>query len=140
MSLKVVRSSPDAYLPTRGSEKAAGLDLYTPRNVIVPARRRLIIPLDICIELPENTFGHVLPRSGLAVKQGIHVGAGVIDEDYRGNVGVLLFNLSDYDVEFKKGERIAQLVIKKYESVTVEEHADLSSTVRSGKGFGSSGL
>ena len=140
MSLKVVRSSPDAYLPTRGSEKAAGLDLYTPRNVIVPARGRTIIPLDICIELPENTFGHVLPRSGLAVKQGIHVGAGVIDEDYRGNVGVLLFNLSDNDVEFKKGERIAQLVIKKYESVTVEEHAHLSSTVRSGQGFGSSGL
>lgn len=140
MSLKVVRSSPDAYLPTRGSEKAAGLDLYTPHNVIVPARGRTLVPLDICIELPKNTFGHVLPRSGLAVKQGIHVGAGVIDEDYRGNVGVLLFNLSDNDVEFKKGDRIAQLVIKKYESVPVEEHDDLSSTVRNERGFGSSGL
>lgn len=137
--LRVSLLSELATLPTRGSDFAAGLDLYTPRDFVIPAHERLLVPLDIAIQLPKNTFGHVLPRSGLAVKKAIHVGAGVIDEDYRGNVGVLLFNLSNETVTFSKGDRIAQLVVKPYVSVQVENVDELDESERNHGGFGSSG-
>jgi dUTP pyrophosphatase len=139
--LRVSLLSDLATLPTRGSDFAAGLDLYTPREVVVSAHDRVLVPLDIAIQLPKHTFGHVLPRSGLAVKKGIHVGAGVIDEDYRGNVGVLLFNLSNETVTFSKGDRIAQLVVKPYVPVEIEQvdESKLDESDRNQGGFGSSG-
>jgi dUTP pyrophosphatase len=140
MSLLVQKLSDSALLPTRGSEKSAGLDLYSPVSGVIQPRQRLLVPLDISIQLPKGTYGHVLPRSGLAVKNGIHVGAGVIDQDYRGNVGVLLFNISDTEFSFKAGDRIAQLVIKSYEHVIVEEVSFVDDTERGQKGYGSSGL
>ena len=139
--LRVSLLSELATLPTRGSDFAAGLDLYTPRDVVIPAGERVLVPLDIAIQLPKHTFGHVLPRSGLAVKKGIHIGAGVIDEDYRGNVGVLLFNLSNETVTCSKGDRIAQLVVKPYIGVEVEkvDENQLDHSGRNHGGFGSSG-
>ena len=137
--LSVTKLSEDAFLPTYGSEYAAGLDLYSTKDVLVLPGERVLVPLDIAIELPKNTYGHILPRSGLALKKGIHIGAGVIDEDYRGNVGVLLFNLGKESVEFKKGDRIAQMVVKPYVHVTVQEK-NVSESERGDKGFGSTGL
>lgn len=121
MRLPVFRLSEKAILPTYGSEYAAGLDLYSPTDAIIQPNNRLLVKLDITIELPVQTFGHILPQSGLALKHGIHVGTGVIDQDYRGNVGVLLFNLGDEAFEIKRGDRIAQMVVKKFESVEVVE-------------------
>lgn len=135
----VKKLSPVAILPKRGSEFAAGLDLYSPISGTIYPMQRLLIPLDISIILPENTYGHILPRSGLALKNGIHVGAGVVDEDYRGNVGVLLFNLSDEAFTFFVGDRIAQMVIKSYERVNVMEVDSLEKSVRGNGGFGSTG-
>ena len=135
----VKRLSPNAILPSRGSEYAAGLDLYSPTAGIVLPQQRLLVPLDISIELPGNTYGHILPRSGLALKHGIHIGAGVIDEDYRGNVGVLLFNLGDQPYTFFPGDRIAQLVVKSYERVDVVSAVNLEESQRGNGGFGSSG-
>ena len=137
--LSVTKLSEEAFLPTYGSEYAAGLDLYSTKDVLVLPGERVLVPLDIAIELPKNTYGHILPRSGLALKKGIHIGAGVIDEDYRGNVGVLLFNLGKESVEFKKGDRIAQMVVKPYVHVTVQEK-NVSESERGDKGFGSTGL
>jgi len=136
--LSVTRLSDKATLPTYGSDKAAGLDLYSTRNVTILPGGRELVQLDIAIELPPNTYGHILPRSGLALKKGIHVGAGVIDEDYRGCVSVLLFNLGFEKVEFEKGDRIAQLVVKPYVHVQVVEN-ELSKTERGDGGFGSTG-
>lgn len=138
--MQVVRLSEHAILPTRGSTFAAGMDLYSPISGTIQSQQRLLVPLDISIKLPKGTFGHILPRSGLALKQGIHIGAGVIDEDYRGNVGVLLFNLGQQPFSFSAGDRIAQLVVKTYESVDIIETLKLDETVRSDGGFGSSGL
>jgi dUTP pyrophosphatase len=135
----VQKLSLDAILPKRASEFSAGLDLYSPVNGTVQPLQRLLVPLDISIKLPSQTFGHILPRSGLALKYGIHVGAGVIDEDYRGNVGVLLFNLGDKPFEFSKGDRIAQIVLKKYERDDVVYSEQLDETERGNGGFGSSG-
>lgn len=146
--IKVKRLSSESYLPTRGSEEAAGLDLYSPSSYTIPPMSRSLIKLDISIVLENGTFGHILPRSGLALKHGIHVGAGVVDSDYRGNVGVLLFNLSDTPFEIKKGDRIAQLVVKKYEKVEVVDIGDngdidmedIDKTSRGKGGFGSTGV
>lgn len=128
-----------ARLPTRGSAAAAGLDLYSPMATTIAPGTRQLIMLDIAINIPTGTFAHVLPRSGLAVKHGIHVGAGVIDSDYRGNLGVLLMNLGDQPFEVNVGDRIAQLVIQPVILMNVVEQTELSSTERGSNGFGSSG-
>ncbi len=137
--MDVKRLSASARVPTRGSSGAAGYDLYTPIPIKIDPQQRLLVPLDIAIQLPVGTFGRVLPRSGLAVKNGIHVGAGVIDEDYRGNVGVLLMNLGNTTFEANAGDRIAQLVIQPYCTVQMNEVVELSETVRNTGGYGSSG-
>ena len=140
-TLVVSKLANSAIIPKRGSEYAAGLDLYAPTDGLVLSGQRLLVKLDIAIELPEGTFGHILPRSGLALKNGIHIGAGVIDEDYRGNVGVLLFNLGDEPYIFNAGDRIAQLVVKPYVRVNVFENDlnNLGESQRGSGGFGSSG-
>lgn len=140
-NLVVSKLSDTAIVPKRGSAYAAGLDLYTPTSGVVDPGKRLLVKLDIAIELPPGTFGHILPRSGLALKNGIHIGAGVIDEDYRGNVGVLLFNLGEEPYVFNAGDRIAQLVVKPYVRVNVFENDTnaLSESQRGSGGFGSSG-
>lgn len=137
--MQVSKLSQNAILPTRSSEFCAGIDLYSPTSGTLQPFQRLLVPIDISIKLPPQTFVHILPRSGLALKSGIHIGAGVVDEDYRGNVSVLLFNLSDKPFEFNKGDRIAQMVIKRYEKVDIEEVEILDETERGSKGFGSSG-
>lgn len=144
-SLKVHRLEENGYIgvvPKRGTQYAAGLDLFSPIDAVIFPSDRMLIKLNISIELPVGTFGHILPRSGLALKNGIHVGAGVIDSDYRGNVGVLLFNLSDQPFNIFKGDRIAQLVVQKYEMIEPEEvvdMVDMSTTERGNGGFGSTG-
>lgn len=138
--MKVKRLSSDSFLPTRGSEYSAGLDLYSPIDTVINPGQRLLIKLDISIEIPSYTYAHICSRSGLSLKHGIHVGAGVIDSDYRGNVGVLLFNLSKDQFNIKKGDRIAQMIVKKYEHVDVEEVEELNDSTRGRGGFGSTGL
>lgn len=89
---------PGASLPTRGSALAAGYDLYSSETLTLPARGgRKVVQTGIRIKVPSGTYGRVAPRSGLAVKHGIDVGAGVVDEDYRGLLGVLLFNFGEED-------------------------------------------
>lgn len=139
MSLIVSKLSKDAIIPKRGSEYAAGLDLYSPISCTIQPLQRILVKLDIAIELPSGTFGHVLPRSGLALKYGIHIGAGVIDEDYRGNIGVLMFNFGSEPYTFFAGDRIAQLVVKSYERVDIIENDTLEESQRGDGGFGSSG-
>lgn len=106
---------------------------------MVPAHGKAIVKTDIQVELPEGCYGRVAPRSGLAAKNFIDVGAGVIDEDYRGNVGVVLFNHSEVDFTVAKGDRIAQLICERIFYPTIEEVDDLTDTKRGAGGFGSTG-
>ncbi|KAI0034102.1 dUTPase-like protein [Vararia minispora EC-137] len=138
-SLLIKRLSAKARLPTRGSALAAGYDLYSAEEKIVPARGKALVDTQISIAVPTGTYGRVAPRSGLASKFMIDAGAGVIDADYRGVVYVLLFNLSDKDFFIKEGDRIAQLIIEKIETPEVLEVDDLDSTARGAGGFGSTG-
>lgn len=108
-------------------------------DCVIPARGKSIVKTDIQIELPEGCYGRIAPRSGLAAKNSIDVGAGVIDEDYRGNVGVVLFNHSDVAFSVVKGDRIAQLICERIFYPTLEEVKSLSETERGAGGFGSTG-
>lgn len=138
--LQVKKLSEYATIPKRASEHAAGFDLSSACDIEVPPRGRALVKTDISIAIPENTYARIAPRSGLAVKNFIDVGAGVIDYDYRGNVGVVLFNHSDGVFWVKKGDRIAQLILEKISMADVVEVCELSQTTRGERGFGSSGI
>ncbi|KDP38491.1 hypothetical protein JCGZ_04416 [Jatropha curcas] len=137
---KVKKLSEKAILPSRGSALAAGYDLSSATETKVPARGKALIPTDLSIAVPEGTYARIAPRSGLAWKHSIDVGAGVIDADYRGPVGVILLNHSDVDFEVKVGDRIAQLIIEKIITPEVVEVENLDATVRGEGGFGSTGV
>eukprot|EP00475_Leptophrys_vorax_P030289 TRINITY_DN4526_c0_g1_i1.p2 TRINITY_DN4526_c0_g1~~TRINITY_DN4526_c0_g1_i1.p2 ORF type:complete len:170 (-),score=41.13 TRINITY_DN4526_c0_g1_i1:584-1033(-) len=138
--LKVKLLSETATLPSRGSVHAAGYDLSSAVNTVVPARGKALVATDIAIALPEGVYGRVAPRSGLAWKKHIDVGAGVIDRDYRGNVGVILFNHSNEDLQVNVGDRVAQLILERYETAEVVQVDDLDDTERGEGGFGSTGV
>jgi dUTP pyrophosphatase len=108
-------------------------------DCVVPARGKAIVKTDIQIELPEGCYGRIAPRSGLAAKNFIDIGAGVVDEDYRGNLGVVMFNHADVDFTVAKGDRIAQLICERIFYPQLEECTSLTDTQRGAGGFGSTG-
>jgi dUTP pyrophosphatase len=139
--LKFKRMTENAYKPCKGSALAAGYDLFSAYDYVVKAHGKELVKTDLQIQIPEGCYGRVAPRSGLAWKQFIDVGAGVIDSDYRGNVGVVLFNFNDTDFEVKKGDRVAQLICEKIEYPDLlEEEEALEETQRGSDGFGSTGV
>ena len=139
MSLRIKKLSPNAIIPTRGSGDAVGYDLYSTDSVVVPQTHRALVGTGIAMVLPNGVYGRVAPRSGLAVKHGIQVGAGVVDPDYTGEVKVVLFNHGDKDFEVKKGDRVAQLILERCETPEVEEVGTVEDTERGAGGFGSTG-
>ncbi len=141
MSLGVKKLSDDALVPTRGSGGAVGYDLYSTEDTVVPRQvGRALIGTGIALILPPGVYGRVAPRSGLAVKYCINVGAGVIDPDYTGEVKVVLFNHGENDFEVKKGDRIAQLILERCETPPIDEIINLvKETERGSSGFGSTG-
>lgn len=126
--------------PFKGSVHAAGYDLCSAQNVTVPAKGRYLVKTDLAIEVPHGGYGRIAPRSGLALTNFIDVGAGVVDQDYRGNVGVLLFNFGESDFTVKIGDRIAQLVIEALIDTELLEVQQLSDATRGSNGFGSTGI
>ena len=139
MNIKLL--SNNAKIPTRGSEYAAGWDLYAASDAIIPPHSTAKVSTDIAIEIPAGYFGAVFARSGLATKQGLRPAncVGVIDPDYRGPVIVALHNDSDQVKEIFNGDRIAQLVFIPYSSWDWEVVDELSDTERGDGGFGHSG-
>ena len=119
--LRFAKLSNNAHSPTKATDFAAGFDLYSAYDYLVPAGGRQLVMTDIQVAVPENCYGRVAPRSGLAVKFGIDVGAGVIDKDYRGNVGVVMFNFGQADYEVKKGDKVAQLICENISYPAIEE-------------------
>jgi dUTP pyrophosphatase len=139
--LKYKKLSDNAFSPVNGSEKAAGFDLRAAYDCVVVSKGKELVKTDLQVEIPEGCYGRVAPRSGLALENFIDVGAGVIDSDYRGNVGVLLFNFGEQDFVIHKGDRVAQLICEKIEYPELEEvKKDLPITKRGDGGFGSTGI
>lgn len=150
-ALRVKLLYPHSKSPTRGSNYAAGYDLYA-ENVRdaddsahhvteIMAGKTLKVGTGIAVELPKGTFGAIYARSGLGIKHGIVPAncIGIIDEDYRGEIVVALHNHSDKPFFFKFGDRIAQLVIQPYIAADVNVVDELSDTERGSDGFGSTG-
>jgi dUTP pyrophosphatase len=138
--LKFVKLSEKATTPTKGSKYSAGYDLYSSENKIIKSNSRDVVSTDLQISLPLGTYGRIAPRSGLAVKHFIHVGAGVIDEDYRGTIMVVLFNHSNVDFAVNIGDRVAQLICERIIQPELMEVSKLDETDRNDKGFGSTGI
>jgi len=137
--LRVKKLVQDAIIPTRGSGGAVGYDLYSVDEVVLSPSQRTLVGTGVAVVLPMKVYGRVAPRSVLTVKHGIHVGAGVIDPDYTGEIKVALFNLGDGPFEVKKGDRIAQLILERCETPYVREITEISETERGDGGFGSTG-
>lgn len=140
--LKVHKLNNQAIIPTKATPLSAGFDLYSIEDTLIVSKGKALISTGINVELPKETYGRIAPRSGLSWKHFIDVGAGVIDEDYRGEIKVLLFNFGNEDYKVSKGDKIAQLIVEKIQPCTIIEVDSLNNenTLRGEKGFGSSGL
>lgn len=144
MEIKYKKLDSNAKKPTQGSPYAAGYDLYATTDKAIGIRPHTTVKIGtgIAIELPENTFGAIFARSGLATKQGLRPAncVGVVDSDYRGEVIVALHNDTDNIQVISSGDRIAQLVVMPYIPVRFIETEELTDTVRGDGGFGSTGV
>jgi len=142
MKIRIVNKSHHP-LPAYGTEQSAGMDLraFTGQPVILRPMERKLIPTGLYIELPAGFEAQVRPRSGLAIKHGITVlnSPGTIDADYRGEIGVILVNLSETEFTVNDGDRIAQMVISQYIKADLAETEKIEMTKRGEGGFGHSG-
>lgn len=129
----------DARLPTRGSAGAAGLDLYCVERVDIPPGQQAALPTGLAVAIPRGWYGRIAPRSGLAVKHGVDVHAGVIDSDFRGEMKVALINHGPTLLEFKPGDRIAQLIVERCRMLDPVAVDELPDTPRGAGAFGSTG-
>lgn len=139
MNINVKLLQAGARIPTQSNSNDAGWDLYSVVDTIIPAKQRKIIKTGIALEIPDNLAGLIWPRSGLSVKQGIDVLAGVIDSGYRGEIMVCLYNTSDENVSINRGDRIAQIIFQEVPCVMMTSQETLGSSQRGDNGFGSSG-
>ncbi len=133
-----VMLDPGAILPTRAHPTDAGLDLYAPRTVLIPARGSAVVDTGVHVSLPERTVGMLKSKSGLNVKKNI-LGEGVIDEGYTGPIVVKLYNQGDEDVTIEAGQKLIQLVILPILTPELELADSLDETDRGAGGFGSTG-
>ena len=144
MKINVKKIKPNAIIPTRGSDGAAGVDLYacTDTVTVIAPHQTVKLGTGLAIELPRGYFGAVFARSGLATNNGLRPSncVGVCDEDYRGEYIVALHNDTDIPQMINPMERIAQLVIVPYLPIEFEETDELSETIRGDDGFGSTGV
>jgi dUTP pyrophosphatase len=137
--IKLKKLDKNVLLPTKQSNRAAGFDLYSNENTVIETGENKLVGTGFSMELPTGFEAQIRSRSGLALKYRIFVlnSPGTIDEDYRGEVGVILMNLSDNNFVIKKGDRIAQMIITELPSILLEETTTLSETKRGTGGFGS---
>ena len=142
IGVQIKRLDPDLPLPVPAHLGDAGLDLYAREDATIPARGgRLLMPTGVAVAIPHGYMGLAVPRSGLALKHGVTLvnTPGIIHSGYRGELKVVMINTDpDHDYEVKRGDRVAQLIISRYDNVTWTEVSELSGFDRGG-GFGHSG-
>ena len=136
IELPFVKRSPDTVTPTRATEGSVGLDFYSPANYIIPPYSHLLIPTQIQLRIPLGNYGRLASKSGLAILHQLHVGAGVIDPDYTGEIMVLLINTASHVHPIIKGDPIAQLILEKVSIPILKEVKALPPTTRGAHGCG----
>jgi len=141
MKIRIKKLHPDAAMPhyAHGPDEDAGMDLLALEPVVLSPGVAQGVPTGIAIELPPGYEAQVRPRSGMALKHSVSVNFGTIDPGYRGEIRVVMFNFGRVDYYIEKGDRIAQLIVAKYEAVEWEEGDELGDSKRGAGGFGSSG-
>lgn len=137
MIIKLKKLSDKAVIPSNANMGDAGYDLYATHNQMLAPMERALFKTNIALEIPSCHYGQICDRSGNAYKKGLHVLAGIIDETYRGDVGVVLINLGQIPVIIKEGDKIAQIIFKRYEKVQFYQ-GELTDSERGEKGYGSS--
>jgi deoxyuridine 5'-triphosphate nucleotidohydrolase len=137
--MQVKKLTDNAITPTRGSEYAAGADIYSVEETVIPPREHRLISTGIAAQAPEGCYIRIAPRSGLAAKHSIDVLAGVVDRDYRGEIKVILINNSNQVFKVSAGDRVAQLICERAVITDIVEVDDLDYTERGSAGFGSTG-
>ena len=137
IELPFVKMSTNAITPTRATEGSVGLDFYSPANYIIPPHNQLLVPTQIKLKIPLGHYGRLASKSGLAILHQLHVGAGVIDPDYTGEIMVLLINTASHVHPIMKGDPIAQLILEKVSIPILKEVKELSPTTRRNQGCGS---
>lgn len=144
MNILAKKLSEKAKLPFQAVRGDAGYDLFATEGAHLRPQERKLFPTDISLEIPYGYYGRIAPRSGLALKKGLDVLAGIIDHSYRGNIGVLLYNTNgggeENSVQIKEGDKIAQIIIERCEPhVRFAWAEELSFSDRGAGGFGSTG-
>ena len=137
VELPFVKMSSDAVTPTRATEKSVGLDFYSPADYIIPPYSQLLIPTQIKLRIPLGHYGRLASKSGLAILHHLHVGAGVIDPDYMGEIEVLLTNTAPCAHSIVRGDPIAQLILEKVSLPILKRVKELPPTTRGEQGCGS---
>ena len=136
IELPFVKMSTNAVTPTRATEGSVGLDFYSPADYIIPPHSQLLIPTQIKLQIPLGHYGRLASKSGLAILHQLHVGAGVIDPDYTGEIMVLLINTASRVHPIMKGDPISQLILEKVSIPILRELKELPSTTRGAHGCG----
>ena len=137
VDLPFVKMSSNAVTPTRATEQSVGLDLYSPANYIIPPCSQLLILTQIKLGIPLGHYGRLASKSGLAILQHLHVGAGVINPDYMGEIKVLLMNTAPHAHSIIRGDPIAQLILEKISLLVLKMVKELPPTARGAQGCGS---
>ena len=136
IKLPFVKMSANVVTPTRATGGSVGLDFYSPVDYVVPPHSQLLIPTQIKLQIPLGYYGRLASKSGLAILHQLHVGAGVIDPDYTGEIMVLIINAASRDYSIKKGDPIAQLILEKVSIPILREIKEIPPTDRGAHGCG----
>jgi dUTP pyrophosphatase len=137
--LYIKKLSENAKIPIRKTLGSAGYDLHSAKDLHIDPHGKAIVPTDLSIKVEDGYYGRIAPRSGMSWKNHTDIGAGVIDSDYRGAVGVVIFNHSKNRLEIVKGDRVAQLIIERISTPEIIEVDELDETKRGSGGYGSTG-
>jgi dUTP pyrophosphatase len=140
MNIEVKLLNTAGKIPSKNSEAEAGYDLYCSEDQFIKPMERSLIKTGIAMAIPFGYYGHISDRSGMALKKGAHCLGKIVDSSYRGELGVIILNTDMYEtIKIQKGDRMAQIIFKKYENVSFTETDLLEESQRADSGYGSSG-
>ena len=140
MNIRTKLINNTSKIPTKNSPDEAGYDLSSSEDCIIKPMERRLVKTGIAFSIPYGFYGHISDRSGMALKKGAHCLGKIVDPTYRGEIGVIILNTDMFEpIKIQKGDRVAQIIFKKYENVNFTVEDELDQSIRGDRGFGSSG-
>ena len=140
MNINIKLLNANSKVPSKSSLDDAGYDLYSSEEIIIKPMERKLVKTGVAMSIPSGYYGHISDRSGMAFKKGAHCLGKIVDSSYRGDIGVIILNTDMYEsIKICNGDRMAQIIFKKYENVNFITESELGDTDRGSAGYGSSG-